>query len=280
MKMKYNLTLCKLKEFLGIFLLICLLYLAYLIHKHRSQVNKIMENYEDLNTNIDIQKANAIKLSETQKSEVETIFNNMTPKIVSDYVNANKNILRGPTGAMGPTGLSGGNFITQGFLVNKVASYDSTNKIYSNPNRVITRASGNDPKSSLSFLDTFNPFVTYQKWKIDSNNKLVSNFDQSCVAFNPTSGDKEKVYMTNCNDNTSLKVQMDKYNRILLQDTMGTPSPKCLTLGTVEKQVLTTGLPDCMSGNDCFKVGFNKQFMKVSPCDISIPKDNEIWNFL
>lgn len=278
--MKYNISICKIKEFLGLFLLICLIYLGYQIHKHRSQVNNIIESYEDYDKNIEAQKTDALKLSETQKTEVGTIFTNMIPKSVSEYVNANKNILRGPTGAMGPTGLSGGNFVTQGFLVNKLASYDTTNKIYSNPNRVVTRASGNDPKASLSFLDTFNPFATYQKWTIDSNNKLVSNFDQSCVAFNPTTGDKEKVYMTNCNDNASLKVQIDKYNRMLLQDTMGTPSPKCLTLGSVEKQVLTTGLPDCMSGNDCFKVGFNKQFMKITPCDISIPKDNEIWSFL
>lgn len=276
----YSLSFCKIKEFLGLFLLIALLYLAYLIHKYKSDTQSIMENYEDYDKNIEAQKADSIKLSQTQKSEVENIFNNLIPKSISDYVNSNKNLLKGPAGPSGPTGLSGGTFISQGFLVNKISSYDSNNKVFSNPNRVITRASGNDPKRSLSFLDTFNPFATYQKWTLDSNNKLVSSFDQSCLAFNPSNGDPEKVFMTNCNDNSSIKLQSDKYNRLLLQDTMGTPNPKCLVLGDIEKEVLTTGLPDCMSGNDCFKVGFNKPYLKVQQCDISVPKDNEIWTFL
>jgi hypothetical protein len=273
-------TLCKVKEFLGLFLLLCLFYLAYLIYKHRSQTREIMESYESYDKNIDQQKADAIKLSEAQKAEVQNIFTNSVPKSISEYVGANKNLLRGPAGPMGPMGQSGGNFIETGYLVNKSGSYDGTNKIFSNPNRALTRASGNDPKASLAFLDGYSPFATYQKWTLSSNNNLVSQFDQSCVAFNPNAGDAQKVYMSTCNDNSAVKLQKDKYSRLMLTDTLGTPNPKCLTLGNKENQVLTTGLPDCASGNDCFKVGFGKSFLKVDNCDINIPKDNEIWTFL
>jgi hypothetical protein len=273
-------SFCKFKEFLGIFLLICLLYLAYLIYKYRSRTEEIMESYENYDENIDKQKAAAVPLTETQKTEVQSIFSNMIPKVVSEYVNSNKNTLKGPAGPMGPMGQSGGNFIESGYLVNKKSSYDSTNKVFGNPNRALTRASGNDPKTSLLFFDDFSPFASYEKWTLNSSNNLVSQFDQSCVAFNPATGDKEKTYMTTCNDTSVLKLQKDKYNRLMLTDSLGTPNPKCLVLGKAEEQVLTTGLPDCTKGNDCFKVGFGKQFLKVDNCDLNVPKDEQIWTFL
>ncbi len=68
--MKYNISLCKIKEFLGLFLLICLIYLGYQIHKYRSNVQNMIESYEDYDKNVQTQKAEALKLSETQTSEV------------------------------------------------------------------------------------------------------------------------------------------------------------------------------------------------------------------
>ncbi len=276
-----RLTLCKLKEFLGVFLLLILFYLAYIIHQHRSQAREMMiEKYESYDKTVEEQKVDAIPLSATQKEEVRSIFSNMIPKEVSDYVNANKSTLKGPPGPMGQMGQSGGTFVESGFLVNKAFSYADSNKNFGNPNRVLTRATGNDPKTSLAFLDGFSPFASYQKWMLDSSNHLVNQFDQSCVAFNPALGDKEKVYLSSCTDTASLKLQKDKFNRLMLTESMGTPAPKCLALGGVEKQVLTTGLPDCKSGNDCFKVGFGKSFLKVDTCDLNVPQENEVWSFL
>jgi hypothetical protein len=275
-----KLSICQLKEFLGIFLLLCVIYLGYQIHKHRSQTSLILESYEDYNTNIDKQKFDATSLSDTQKNQVNDIFNSLVPNSISEYVNANKNILKGPIGPMGPMGQSGGTFISRGALINKATSYDGTNKNYGSPNRVVTRTSGNDPKTSLSFMDTYDPFATFQTWTLNSNNQLVSEYDQSCVAFNPAVGDAEKVYLTTCNDNAAVKLKLDKYNRMILQDSMGTPNQQCIVMGDTEGQILTTGVPDCMAGNDCFKAGFNKKFMKVKSCDVSVPKENEIWKFL
>ncbi len=280
MSKRCDLLSCKMKEILGVILLFTLFYLAYSIYQYRSRVGEIMESYESYDKNIESQKADAVSLSVKQKSEVESIFQNMIPKSVNEYVNANKSFLKGPMGATGPMGQSGGNFIEHGFLINKAGSYDANNKVFSNPNRALTRTSGNDPKTSLSFLDGFSPFSTTQKWKLDSNNNLMSEFDQSCVAFNPATGNKDKAYMSTCNDTSSLKLQKDKFSRLMVSDSLGTPAPKCLTLGSAESQVLTTGLPTCTSGNDCFKVGFGKQFLKVENCDLNVPKDHQIWSFL
>ncbi len=283
-------TSCQLKEFLGLFLLILVIYLGYKIHQYRSMAGAIQENYEDYSiqenyedykTNVEEQQLNAIPLSATQKDEVKGIFKDIVPETVSKYVNDNKDLLRGPVGPAGPIGMSGGTFIDKGYLVNKSSSYTSTNKFYANPDNVLVRTSGNDPKTSLAFLDKFSPFSTYQKWTLNSSNQLMNQYDDSCVAFNPNAGDKEKVYMTACNDNATLRLSRDKYNRFVVSDTVGTPTQKCLVLGSPEPNVLTSGLPDCISGSsDCFKVGMGKPFLKVAPCDQAIAKDAEIWSFL
>ncbi len=276
-----NVTSCQLKEFLGLFLLILVIYLGYKIHQYRSMASAIQENYEDYKTNVEQQNFNATPLSATQKDEVKGIFKDIVPETVSKYVNNNKDLLKGPVGPAGPIGMSGGTFIERGFLVNKSGSYSSTNKFYANPDTVLVRTSGNDPKTSLAFLDKFSPFSSYQKWSLNSSNQLVNDYDGSCIGFNPNSGDKEKIYMTACNDNSSLKMVRDKYNRFVINDTVGTPTQKCLVLGSPEPNVLSSGLPDCISGSsDCFKVGFGKPYAKISQCDPAIPKDNEVWSFL
>lgn len=276
-----NVTSCQLKEFLGLFLLILVIYLGYQIHQYRSMASAIQENYEDYKTNVEQQQLNAIPLSATQKDEVKGIFKDIVPETVSKYVNDNRDLLKGPVGPAGPMGASGGTYIERGFLVNKSGSYTSTNKFYANPDSVLVRTSGNDPKTSLAFLDKFSPFSSYQKWSLNSSNQLVNDYDNSCVGFNPNSGDKEKIYMTACNDNATLRLSRDKYNRFVVSDTVGTPTQKCLVLGTPEPNVLSSGLPDCISGSsDCFKAAFGKNFMKVAPCDQAIAKDAEIWNFL
>lgn len=280
MMSKWNITSCQLKEFLGLFLLLLVIYLGYQIHKYRSEARSIQENYEDYKTNVEQQQFNATPLSNTQKDEVKGIFKDMVPKSVSDYVNDNKELMRGPVGPAGPMGASGGTYIERGFLVNKAGSYSSTNKVYANPDNVLVRTSGNDPKTSLAFMDKFSPFVSYQKWSLNSSNQLTNEYDQSCVAFNPNAGDKEKVFMTNCNDNASLRLVRDKYNRMVVQDSVGTPTQKCLVMGSAENNILTTGLPDCIAGNECYKAGFGKPYMTVATCDQAIPKDNEMWSFL
>jgi hypothetical protein len=276
-----NVTSCQLKEFLGLFLLILVIYLGYKIHQYRSMAGAIQENYEDYKTNVEEQNFNATPLSSTQKDEVKGIFKDMVPKSVSTYVNDNKDLLKGPVGPAGPIGMSGGTFIERGFLVNKSGSYSSTNKFYANPDSVLVRTSGNDPKTSLAFLDKFSPFSSYQRWSLNSSNQLMNDYDQSCVSMNENVGDKQKIYMSNCNDNSSLKFVKDKYSRMVVQDSIGTPTQKCLVLGTPENNILTSGLPDCISGSsDCFKVGFGKPYAKISQCDPAIPKDNEVWSFL
>ena len=267
-------TSCQLREFLGIFLILLTLYLGYLYYQSKKR-----EHYTDYNKNVDSQNADAEGLTSTQKEEVEDIYENRVPASISEYVTANKTLLKGPVGPAGPQGMSGGTYIDSGYLVNQASSFSSMDGNFSDPDFVVTRASGTDPKNSFAFIHDFAPFMTYEKWMLNSSNQLVNDYDKTCLAFDPKMGDEEKVYMADCMDTSVLKLQRDKFNRFVVQGTQGA-SQKCIRVSEVEKDVVTTGLPDCIGGDECYKVGFNKKFLMIDDCDKDVPEDDEVFAFL
>jgi hypothetical protein len=268
-------TSCQLREFLGVFLLILVIYLGYLYY----QARRGAEHYTSYDENVEKQTADAEGLTKTQKTEVEAIYDDMIPGSISEYVTANKTFLKGPVGPAGPQGSSGGTYIDMGYLVNQASSYGSVDSSFSDPDFVLTRASGTDPKSAFAFIHDFAPFMTYEKWMLNSSNQLMNAYDQTCMAFDPKVGDEEKVYMTDCMDTSVLKLQRDKFNRFVIQGTQGA-NQKCLIVGNTEKDIVTAGLPDCLGGEECYKVGFGKRFLKVDDCDKDIAQEDEVFAFL
>jgi hypothetical protein len=237
------------------------------------------EHFSSLNewtTSEDMIEDQKKPLSTTQKEEVTNMIKQISSDQLKDLVAAQSPLLTGPIGPMGPSGPSGSPYIASGRIVNKQGSFhkDAPNKMI--PQMVMSRSEGTNPQSSLSFMDTVSPFVSYQNWMLKDDHSIQNRYDQTCLTMNPT---QEKVYMDKCTDgNPNQKWDWDNSNRIVSTSASTPQNLKCLALSSPQENTFTTSLPNCV-GEDCLNHSA-KQYVIVKDCNVNQITDDEIWSFI
>ena len=159
--------------------------------------------------------ADSAPLNDVQRTEVSNMVTAKTTEQLKNLISTQSPLLTGPRGPQGIQGPSGTSLIASGRLVNKNGSFDTaadgTN--YFNPKYIVSRTEGVSPTTSLSFMDTIAPFVSFQNWQLDVNNNLKNRYDGNCLTMNKT---LDKVYMDKCSDDIpNQKWNWDSTNRII-----------------------------------------------------------------
>jgi len=256
----------------------CFIYLYYQQMEPFLEENPI-EHFSSKNewtTSEDELNAQKIPLNSFQKEQVTNMIKQISSDQLKELVSTQSPLLTGPMGPMGPAGPSGSPYVSSGRLVNKQGSFHkgATNKIL--PQMVMSRSEGTNPQSSLSFMDTISPFVSYQSWSLLNNQSIQNRYDKTCLTMDPK---KENIYMDKCTDgNPNQKWDWDSSNRIISTTASTSQNLKCLGLSSPQENTMTASLPNCV-GEDCLNNGL-KQYVIVKDCNINQIADDEIWSFI
>jgi hypothetical protein len=228
-------------------------------------------------TNKEQLAAESAGLTDTQSTQVKNMIDSITQTQLKNLISTQSPLLTGPAGPPGIQGPAGTKLIASGRLVNKNGSYDDTvdSQNFFHPKYIVTRTEGTSPISSLSFMDTVSPFVSFQNWQLDIDNNLRNRYDDKCLTMNPT---QDKLYMDTCSDNPNQKWSWDNSNRIYSTTASSNTILKCIGLTKPEHNVLTTNIPGC-NGKDCMS-NTARRFLTVKDCPKNNINDDEMWSFV
>ncbi len=214
-------------------------------------------------------------LTKKQQCEVKNLLKQFVRTNVMEALSAQNPIMTGPVGPAGPPGPAGSKFMASGRLLNQVGSFGKTQSTV--PVRVATRTSGTSETSSLVYMETPTPFVSYQDWIYNDKNQITNRYDGTCLTYKDG---QEKVYMGECNEqNMKQKWIWDKSNRFISLDPTATQKNKikCLSISSPSTDPLMSSLPDCV-GEKC-KNKENLQYVIVKDCNPNEIQSNEIFGF-
>ena len=258
-----------------ILLVLFIIMLFLIINKKNNTTENFASNA--WTTDKDQLASESASLNDTQKTEVKNMIDSITQAQLKKLISTQSPLLTGPPGPQGIQGPAGTQLIASGRLVNKNGSYDKgvDSQNFFNPQYVVTRTEGTSPISSLSFMDTVSPFVSFQNWNLDVNNNLKNRYDDTCLTMNAT---QDKLYMDKCGDNPNQKWSWDNSNRIISTTASSNRKLKCISLTKPEQNVLTTNIPGC-NGQDCMS-NTARRFLTVKDCAINNINDDELWSFV
>ncbi len=214
-------------------------------------------------------------LTKKQQCEVKNLLKQFVRTNVMEALSAQNPIMTGPVGPAGPPGPAGSKFMASGRLLNQIGSFGKNQSTV--PVRVATRTSGTSDISSLVYMETPTPFVSYQDWIYNDKNQITNRYDGSCLTYKDG---QEKVYMSECNEqNMKQKWIWDKSNRFISLDPTATQKNKikCLSISSPNTDPLMSSLPDCV-GDKC-KNKENLQYVIVKDCNPNEIQSNEIFGF-
>jgi hypothetical protein len=214
-------------------------------------------------------------LTKKQQCEVKNLLKQFVRTNVMEALSAQNPIMTGPVGPAGPAGPAGSKFMASGRLLNQIGSFGKNQSTV--PVRVATRTSGTSETSSLVYMETPTPFVSYQDWIYNDKNQITNRYDGTCLTYKDG---QEKVYMGECNEqNMKQKWIWDKSNRFISLDPTATQKNKikCLSISSPNTDPLMSSLPDCV-GDKC-KNKENLQYVIIKDCNPSEIQSNEIFGF-
>lgn len=212
-------------------------------------------------------------LNKNQKDEVKGMIQNFGQVDLPNIIKTQSSLLTGPQGPSGPSGPSGGNFIARGRLVNKKSSHKK-NKSNLIPDYVVSRTEGTNTASSLSFMDNFKFYSSFQDWYLGSDNKLKSRYDNNCLTFNDKTNN---LYMSKCTDDPNQNWEWDNVSNRLISTNQNNQDLKCIGLSKPKINSLTANVPGCK--NDACSNNVERQFLTVKNCDPNNVKEDEVWDF-
>lgn len=240
------------------------------------QSNSLEDSDDSINTwfkDEDQIKLDEMPLNKIQKNEVKNEIKNFSNVELPNFIRTQSSLLTGPEGPVGPSGPSGGNYIARGRLVNKKGSHSSknTNLI---PNYVVSRTEGTNKASSLSFMDNFKFYSSFQDWFLGSDNKLKSRYDNNCLTYDDKS---DNVYISECTDNPNQNWEWDNVSNRLISTNQNNQDLKCIGLSKPKINALTANVPGCK--DDACSNNVERQFLIVKNCDPNNVKEDEVWDF-
>jgi hypothetical protein len=223
-------------------------------------------------------KAQKQGLSKMQECQIKKIISQTVRDNVMQSLSAQNPLMTGPIGPAGPPGPAGTNYIASGRLVNQLSSYADRKTTMKNPIKVATRTSGTNPMSSLIYMDSVAPFVSYQSWQLNNKNQIVNRYDNACLTYSPN---QEKLYMSECSDNNNKqKWFWDKSNRLVLLDSSANKNKsklKCMAVSEPQVDSLVNSVPDC-KGSKCSSIG-QKRYLIAKDCDVNMVDSSTIFGF-
>ena len=233
-------------------------------------------------TNKDQLTTESTPLNDTQKTEIKNMITSISSAQLKDMVSTQSPLLTGPQGPPGAIGPSGTTLIASGRLINKSGSYPDTSNTqgpntgpnYFNPSFIVSRTEGTSPSSSLSFMDSTQPFVSYQNWELDINNNIKNRYDETCLTMSDT---QDKIYMATCASLPSQKWTWDKTNRLISTSKSTSTNLKCIGLTPPEKNIITTNIPGTTTNNSS---NSSRRYLVVKDCAINTSTDDELWSFI
>lgn len=164
--------------------------------------------------------------------------------------------MRGPPGAKGDTGASGGIFEEKGILRN-----------LSKPDLVTDRMYGNG-KLSVAYLADKN-YTTHQNWTLMSNNSITNKYG-GCLEGDTSSKD---IYMSQCNRNSNQLWQYDNQGKIRLKSN----PTQCLGVKYEGELMGTPKIENGKAGKD--RNHSNIYRLKMVKCDDRTNPESQSWSF-
>ena len=260
-----------------LFLCLCILFSIFFIYTW-NYVYYSKEHFASNEWTTDKSQLAAEKtpLNDIQKEEVKNMITSISQSQLKTLIATQSPLLTGPQGPQGIQGPAGTQLIASGRLVNKKGSFSLQNKdSMSIPEYVVTRTEGTNPTSSLSFMDKWSPFVSFQNWQLDINNNLTNRYDNSCLTIHDSN---DKLYMDKCNNSPNQKWTWDNTNRIISTSSSNSNILKCIGLSKPENNILTTNIPGC-SGTDCM-TNTSRSFLVIKDCEVNNIHEDELWSFV
>lgn len=257
-------------------IILFLLFLLIILNKKNNSYK--IENFASNAWTTDKKKLQQEKepLNTVQKNEVQNMIKSVTNDQLKTLIQTQSPLLVGPQGPQGVQGPPGTTLIASGKLINKSGSYNNDNEdSFNYPKFVVTRTEGTNKNSSLSYMDNFYPFASFQSWQLNINNNLVNRFDNNCLTMNQT---QDKLYMDKCSNDPNQKWTWDNSNRLISTSASNSRKLKCIGLTKPETNILTTNIPGC-SGKKCMN-DTPKRYLVVKDCDINNIKEDELWSFI
>ena len=261
-----------------IILFVILLFIIFNQRKTYKIENFASSGDNKWTTDKDKLAADSAPLNDVQRTEVSNMVTSKTTEQLKNLISTQSPLLTGPQGPQGIQGPPGTSLIASGRLVNKNGSYDKTadGTNYFNPKYIVSRTEGTNSTSSLSFMDTVSPFVSFQNWQLDVNNNLKNRYDGTCLTINKK---LDGIYMDKCSDDIpNQKWSWDSTNRIISTTASTDSKLKCMGLTNPETNVITTSIPGC-KGNECMN-NSPRRYLTIKDCDINQINDDEIWSFI